>query len=130
VEVTLLPPPVALLHSGSNSSTTMKLPTEIFGEVVVVHTPEELGGDTNSQFETFITSLDRINVVIDLDGTESLESAGLEAILNAHETLRELQGDLKISTSNPSNRKILEITRLEHQLEVYESVLEAVRSFV
>lgn len=108
----------------------MKLPTEIFGEVIVVHTPEELGGDTSLEFEKFLTNLDRFNVVLDLDGTESLESAGLEAILNAHEALRELQGDLKISSSNASNRKILEITRLEQQLEVYESVLEAVRSFV
>jgi hypothetical protein len=41
-----------------------------------------------------------------------------------------MQGDLKISTSNASNHKILEITRLDQQLEVYESVLEAVRSFV
>ncbi|MFN0017969.1 MAG: STAS domain-containing protein [Pirellulaceae bacterium] len=108
----------------------MKLPTEIFGEVIVVHAPEELGGDTSAQFEKFITSLERFNVVLDLDGTESLESAGLEAILSAHEALREVQGDLKISTSNASNHKILEITRLDQQLEVYESVLEAVRSFV
>ena len=108
----------------------MKLPTEVFGEVIVVHTPEELGGDTSAQFEKFITSLERSNVVLDLDGTESVESAGLEAVLNAHETLRELQGDLKISTSNTSNRKILEITRLDQQLEVYDSVLDAVKSFV
>ena len=108
----------------------MKLPTEIFGEVIVVHTPEELGGDTSLQFEKFITTLDRINVVLDLDGTESFESSGLEAILNAHEALRALQGNLKISASNAANRKILEITRLEQHLEVYESVLEALRSFV
>ncbi|MCE9528010.1 MAG: STAS domain-containing protein [Planctomycetales bacterium] len=108
----------------------MKLPTEIFGEVIVVHTPEELGGDTSTEFEKFIMTLERCNVVLDLDGTESLESAGLEAILNAQEGLRELQGDLKISTSNASNQKILEITRLDQQFEVYESVLEAVRSFV
>ena len=28
------------------STTAMKLPTEVFGDVVVVHTPEELGADT------------------------------------------------------------------------------------
>ena len=108
----------------------MKLPTEVFGEVIVVHTPEELGGDTAAQFEKFLTALERSNVVLDLDGTESVESAGLEAVLNVQEALRELQGDLKISTSNAANRKILEITRLDQQLEVYDSVLEAVKSFV
>ena len=108
----------------------MKLPTEVFGDVIVVHTPDEVGGDTSAQFEKFITSLERSSVVLDLDGTEALESAGLEAILNAHEALRELQGDVKISTSNLSNRKILELTRLDQQLEVYDSVLDAVKSFV
>ena len=71
----------------------MKLPTEVFGEVIVVHTPEELGSDTSVLFEKFITSLERSNVVLDLDGTETVESAGLEAILNAHEALRERQGN-------------------------------------
>src|SRR4029078_69749 len=108
----------------------MKLSTEVFGEVIVVHTPEELGGDTSVQFEKFVISLERSNVVLDLDRPETLENAGLEAVLNAQEALRELQGDLKISTSNVSNRKILELTRLDQQLEVYESVLEAVKSFV
>ena len=38
-------------------------------------------------------------------------------------------GDLKISTSNAANRKILEITRLDQQLEVFDSVIDAVKSF-
>lgn len=108
----------------------MKLPTEIFGEVIVVHTPEELGGDTIRQVEAYLTSLDRSNVVVDLDGTESLESAGLEALLNAQEVLRGLLGDLKITTSNSANRKILELTRLDQQLEVFDSVIDAVKSFI
>jgi anti-anti-sigma regulatory factor len=39
------------------------------------------------------------------------------------------QGDLKIATSNPINRKILELTRLDQQLEVFDSVVDAVKSF-
>lgn len=38
-------------------------------------------------------------------------------------------GDVKISTSNNANRKILEITRLDQHLEVFDSVIDAVRSF-
>jgi anti-anti-sigma regulatory factor len=36
---------------------------------------------------------------------------------------------MKIAVANPANRKILEITRLDQQIEVFESVVEAVRSF-
>ena len=107
----------------------MKLPTEIFGNVIVVHTPEELSAETSGQFEGFLTSLDRSQVIIDLNGSETIESGGLEALLGAQETLRALGGDIKISTSNGPNRKILEMTRLDQQLEVFESVIDAVKSF-
>jgi anti-sigma B factor antagonist len=107
----------------------MKLPTEVFGDVVVVHTPEEVGTDTAANLEQFLTSQERNNVIVDLDGSETIDSGGLEALLNAQEALRALHGDLKIATSNPANRKILEITRLDEQLEVFDTVIDAVKSF-
>ena len=107
----------------------MKLPTEIFGNVIVVHTPEELSAETAGHFENFLTNLDRSQVVLDLNGSETIESNGLEAVLEAQEALRALGGDVKISTSNHVNRKILEMTRLDEQLEVFETVIEAVKSF-
>ena len=107
----------------------MKLPTEIFGHVVVVHTPEEVGADNATLLEQCLTTLERNQVIVDLDGSETIDSLGLEALLNAQEALRALQGDLKISTSNPANRKILEITRLDQHLEVFETVIDAVKSF-
>lgn len=108
----------------------MKLPTEVFGNVVVVHTPEELSDDLKAQLQLFLTSLDRRHVILDINGTESIDSGGLEAILTAQEMLREQDGDLKISTNNKVNRKILEITRIDEQLEVFDTVIDAVKSFV
>lgn len=107
----------------------MNLPTEIFGNVVVVHTPEELGSEHASRLEQFLTSLDRSRVIADLDGTESLNSDGLAALLDAHERLRDDGGELKIVTTNNVNRKIFEITRLDQQLEVCDSVIDAVKGF-
>lgn len=108
----------------------MKLPTEVFGDVVVVHTPEELSDDLKSQMSEFLTTLDRRKVIVDLNGTESIDSGGLEALLTLQDMLREQQGDLRISTNNKINRKILEVTRLDEQLEVFDSVIDAVKSFV
>jgi len=107
----------------------MNLPTEIFGNVIVVHTPEELGEDHADGFEAFVPTLERRNVVLDLDSTERLDSAGLGALLNVYDKIREEGGDVKVTTSNPSNRKILEITRLDQQLEVFSIVIDAVKSF-
>jgi anti-sigma B factor antagonist len=107
----------------------MNLPTEIFGEVIVVHTPEELGADQAEEFEGYVPTLERSKVVLDLDNTEMLDSVGLSALLNVHDKLREQGGELKVTTTNFSNRKILEITRLDQQLEVFASVIDAVKSF-
>ncbi|MBN2477618.1 MAG: STAS domain-containing protein [Pirellulales bacterium] len=107
----------------------MNLPSEIFGQVIVVHTPEELGSDQQEAFESYVPSCERNQVVLDLDNTETLDSDGLTALLNVQDALRENGGDVKIATTNSMNRKILEITRLDHQLEVFDSVLDAVKSF-
>ena len=107
----------------------MNLATEIFGNVIVVHTAEELGWDQATGFEKFITTQERQQVVLDLDSTEMLDSMGLTALLNVQDSLRALGGDLKIATNNSVNRKILEITRLDQQLEVFESVIDAVKSY-
>jgi anti-sigma B factor antagonist len=107
----------------------MNLPTEIFGDVIVVHTPDELGADQADAFEAYVPTLERSRVVLDLDNTELLDSDGLTALLNVFDKLREQGGDIKIATTSPANQKILEITRLDQQLEVYASVIEAVKSF-
>ena len=80
-------------------------------------------------FSTFLTTLEQVKVIIDLDGSESFKSEGLESLLDAQDALRMRQGDLKVMTNSHVNRKILEITRLDLQLEVFDSVIDAVRSF-
>jgi anti-anti-sigma factor len=107
----------------------MNLPTEIFGDVIVVHTPEELSSDHADAFEAYLPTLERRRIILDLDGTELLDSRGLTALLNSQDKLRDLGGDVKIASADATNRKILEITRLDQQLEVFENVIDAVRSF-
>ena len=107
----------------------MNLPTEVFSDVVVVHAPEEVGEDQAQGFEAFVTALEQNHVVLDLDNTEMIDSFGLTAILEAQDNLREMHGDVKIACSNTVNRKILEITRLDAQMDVFDSVIDAVKSF-
>lgn len=107
----------------------MNLPTEVFGDVIVVHTPEELGADQSDAFEAYVPTLERVRVVLDLDGTEMLDSRGLNAMLNIQDRLRESGGELKLASTIPTNRKIFEITRLDQHLEIFDSVIEAVKSY-
>jgi anti-anti-sigma factor len=107
----------------------MNLPTEVFGNVVVIHSPEELAADQSEMFQKYLTGQERHNIVLDLDNSESITSEGLTALLEAQDQLRQQAGDLKIATTNAVNRKILEITRLDEHLEVFESVIDAVKAF-
>jgi anti-sigma B factor antagonist len=107
----------------------MNLPQEIFGDVIVIHSPEELEADQCEGFEAYFAASEIQNIVLDLDGTESMDSKGLTALLNVQDALREKLGDLKIATNNVYNHKIMELTRLDQQLEVFESVMDAVKSF-
>ena len=107
----------------------MNLPTEVFGHVVVIHSPEELAVDQADGFRNFVTRQERSNVVLDIDNSETITSDGLAALLDTQDQLRQKSGDLKIATTNSMNRKILEITRLDQQLEVFEGVIDAVKSF-
>ncbi|MGE3777361.1 MAG: STAS domain-containing protein [Pirellulaceae bacterium] len=108
----------------------MHLATEVFGDVVVVHAPDELNEEHAVSFSQFLTSQDRLKVVVDLNDVEALDSAGLMALLDAQDACRAAKGDLKLIASHSINRKILDISRLDEQLEVYESVIDAVKSFV
>ena len=117
------------LSGRTNRPRTMNLPNEVFGNVIVVHAPDELGRDQAEGFAAQVSRLQPRQVVLDLDGTESLDSIGLEAVLSCQRSLRDLGGDVRIATNNTVNRKILEITRLDERLEVYTSVIDAVKSF-
>ena len=108
----------------------MNLPTEVFGDVVVVHAPDELNEDVSREFHQFLTTMDRDRVIVDLDGAESLDSAGLETLLDIQDELRAMHGDLKVIASNSVNRKIFEVTRLDERIEVFDTVIDAVKSFV
>ena len=66
----------------------MNLPSEIFGDVIVVHTPEELGSDHADQLERYLTTLERNCVVLDLDNTEMIDSAGLTVVMDTQANLR------------------------------------------
>jgi anti-sigma B factor antagonist len=107
----------------------MQLPTEVFGDVAVVHAPDEVGEAQSSALLSFCIGQQQSQLVLDIDAVEMLDSAGLTMLLDSQEQLRTRGGDLKIATTNNVNRKILEITRLDQQLEVFGSVIDAVKSF-
>lgn len=107
----------------------MQMTTEIFGNVIVVHSPEELGGDQAEEITRYLSNVHPEQLVLDLDGTEMIDSRGLVALLDVQESLRADGGNLKLATNNAVNRKILELTRIDRRIELYDSVIDAVKSY-
>lgn len=107
----------------------MNLTAEIFNDVIVIHTPEDIVADQCDALENCIVSFGRPNVVLDMDATKNIDSKGLTALLNVQDKLRDAAGECKIATTDSTNRKILEITRLDQQFDVFDSIVNAVKSF-
>ncbi len=73
---------------------TMNLPTEIFGDVIVVHTPEELGADQVRRLRGLRLRAGAATTwCFDLDATETIDSKGLTALLNVQDKLRDRAGE-------------------------------------
>lgn len=110
----------------------MQVTMETFGKVLVAHTPDDLNEETASGFVAALArpiEEGQVRIVLHMDRGETYDSAGLAALLDLQDQLRELGGQLKISGLGDPGRKIFEITRLDQRFDVFESVIDAVDSF-
>ena len=67
-----------------------------------------------------------VDIVMQLDQVEFIDSSGLGAIVRLMHTARSKGGDLKLSGVSPTVRKVLEMTRLLALFEPYDSPEEAI----
>ena len=99
---------------------------------MVVHTPDELTEETTDQFLTALhesIEAGQVNIVAQMDRTDTYDSEGLTALVDLQEQLREREGNLKISGLVDTGRTIFEVTRLDQQLDLFDSVIDAVASY-
>jgi len=109
----------------------MHIETETFGHVLVAHTPDEITEDTAGPFmETLNQSVDagQIFVVLQMDRSELFDSAGLTALVELQDELRERMGKLSLSELSETGKRVLDVTQLDRQFDIFESLLEAVGS--
>lgn len=66
------------------------------------------------------------DVVLLLDAVDFIDSSGLGAMMRLMQAARAKGGDVKLSCIPPQIRKVLELTHLLPQFEVYDSIEEAV----
>lgn len=110
----------------------MQITTETFGDVVVVHTPDDLMEETARLLvETIDTHVRKGNsaIVLQMDRTDGYDSIGLSMLLDLQDQARQAGGAVKISGLADPGRKIFEVTRLDQRFDIFDSVIDAVASF-
>ena len=103
------------------------------GTVTVFQTDERFNSDHVTELREVADSRLKTGVplaVFNLESTQIINSAGLEFLLDFGDLLRSRGGDLKLAAPNSLCREILEITGCDSQLEIFDNVNQAVRSFV
>ncbi|HST72382.1 MULTISPECIES: STAS domain-containing protein [Kocuria] len=65
------------------------------------------------------------HVVVDLGGTEFMDSSGLGALIGCLKLARQAGGDLRIANVSPQVRMVLELTSMHRVLTPYASADEA-----
>jgi len=109
----------------------MKISYEEHGQVCVLTMS---GNFTSDQVDQFVrTTEDRLaagcrHFVLDMGHVAIVDSAGLEAMLDLGDRLTSCGGRMMLVNLDEVVRRILEVTRLEREFDLHESVESAARS--
>jgi anti-sigma B factor antagonist len=102
------------------------------GPVVVMQVPENLdAGEVNAFMGELgpLLESNRPRIVLDCSQVRSIDSAGVEALLQCLEEALKRDGDLKLASLSPEAEVILELMRVARVFESFQTSDEAVRSF-
>lgn len=110
----------------------MNITVESYGHAVLLNVKGEL---TEDSLNVFRKEVDRqlegkevVDVVLNMASVPFVDSAALEYLLDLQERLAQKFGQVKLTKVDEHIEKILEITRLASQLEVYDDVSQAVKA--
>jgi anti-sigma B factor antagonist len=111
----------------------MTLKEKMHGDVAVVTIKGKLMGEPEtSELRDEITSLIQDNVkkiVLDMKGIRWVSSAGLGTLIASLTSVKNKEGDLRLSGITENVESLFAITKLVKVFKVYETVDRAVASF-
>src|SRR6185436_10568069 len=108
----------------------MSAPSQAVGDRLLLSPREPLlAGGPAEAFESQLRQLIRgghRDLVVDLAGVTSIDSAGIRALVRGHTSAQRAGGNLRLAAARPAVAKILELSHLASIFETYDSV-EAAR---
>jgi len=110
----------------------MKIAEYVGNNIVIIEPHGRLTLETIQYFRrAFARRIDQgwSRIILDLQNIDYMDSAGLGALVHAYTSCRLRSTRLVLVRVNGKNRELLKITRLLTVFDVYETTLEAERSF-
>lgn len=110
----------------------MKIKIQDYNDVTVVEMQGELDNDVAEMFEKSITDIisqDKTNIVLDMSGVGFIDSRGLSVLLWVRDYCIQNRRELRLAGLDENCTRILEITRLDNEFDLYGELAEAVKSF-
>jgi anti-sigma B factor antagonist len=110
----------------------LSLETRNCGDVIIVHCHGRIVyRHEAAAFSSFVSEVlqDAGNVILDLSGVNSLDSAGIGELAALHTQALEKKANLKYAGANSLVRTLLDLTNLDTVLEVHPSLDSALASF-
>jgi anti-anti-sigma factor len=102
------------------------------GRITVFHLKDDL---TPQKVKAFLRKMedllaeDRIHIVLDMAAVYEVSMLGMVAISSIFNKCRQAGGAMKVASLTPMVRKAFRQTNLINTIEVYDDVLEGVKSF-
>ena len=110
----------------------MKIETQNYNDIAVIELQGELTEEFIKPLQDAASSViaSRVSgVVLDMTNVGFIDSRGLEQMLWLRDYCQENSRQLKLASTDENCHRILEITRIAPQFDIYEELSEAVKSF-
>ena len=111
----------------------MRIKTQDYNDVTVIEMQGELDAESGDQLRNSVTDIIRAKkagIVLHMSGVGFIDSQGLEILLWIKDYCHENNCQFRVAGLDENCGKILEITLLKDQFDVYVELAEAVKSFV
>lgn len=111
----------------------MRIETQKYNDIIVLGLQGEFTAEAVKSFEDAASGafVSRVSgMVLDMTKVVQMDSRALEQLVTLNEQCRDRMRQLKLAGLDETCHKILEITRLLPQFDVYAELTEAVKSFV
>ena len=109
----------------------MRIQTESYGQAIILILKGELDADSlaglKQAVERQLRSREVIDLVLNLENVPFIDSEALQYLLDVQELLAERLGQVKLVKPDQNILKILEMTRLRSNFEVFWEVPEAAK---